>query len=47
MDKRAVMNAIFFVFRTGYQWNALNPTLDMFIGICVPDPLGMDLRFVQ
>ncbi|WP_334614555.1 transposase, partial [Escherichia coli] len=29
VDNRAAMNAIFFVLRTGCQWNALNAT-----GIC-------------
>lgn len=33
VDNRAAMNAIFFVLRTGCQWNALNAT-----GICSSSP---------
>lgn len=35
VDNRAAMDAIFFVLRTGCQWNALNATGgDMFIKFC-------------
>jgi hypothetical protein len=34
------MDAIFFVLRTGYQWNALNATLDLLFVLGAP-ALGM------
>ena len=38
---RAAMDAIFFVLRTGCQWNALNATLDLLFVLGAPALSGM------